>query len=184
MTFRQYYRLIVESYQNLFDVDEKQVWKNEVWSMVQNTYRPLGGIRGSGFESIDDMVTRIPMWKICVKNGKMRAVILYKDKNGRKVVAVATDGSKEGKSALLEILEVEFSRSYGEISGPLLKFVKRNLPEVLDIYAFPFAEAEIIANKNGHSITPVDGSDYEYIRLIDGEPHRKIMLGTMGKRIK
>lgn len=184
MTFGQYYRLFTESsYKNLFDVDEKQVWKNEVWEMVQNTYRPLGGIQGSGFESVDDMVMNIPMWKIFIKNGKMRAAVLYKDKNGRKLVAVATDNSKEGKNALLDILKIEFTRAYGEISGPLLKFVKRNLPEVLDLYAFTFDQAQVIAHKNGHTITPVEDSEYEYIRVIKNEPHRKIMLGTMGKKI-
>jgi hypothetical protein len=151
--------------------------------MVQNAYRPLGGIQGSGFESVDDMVAKIPMWKLSVKQGKLRAVVLYKDKNGRKLVAVATDNSPAGKRNLVEILKIEFQRSYSEISGPLLKFVKRNLPELIDEFGFTFDQAREISTMNGDTIEPVDDSNMEYIRNIHGEPHRKLMLGTTGKKI-
>lgn len=43
--------------------------------------------------SPDDMVKNIPFWKLYTKNDKVIMALLYKDKNGRKIVALGIDGS-------------------------------------------------------------------------------------------
>lgn len=49
-----------ESYVNLFKPDEKKVYADEVYALLQNSYKKVGGLKGSGFNSPDDMVARIP----------------------------------------------------------------------------------------------------------------------------
>jgi len=182
MKFKDYF-LLQESYTNIFLPQEKQKWKDQVWDIIQKSYKPLGGIQGSGFESPENMVEKLPMWKIYLSGGKLSAVVLYKDKGGRKLVALGTNGTPQSKKALVDILKNEFGRSYGEISGPLLGFVKKYLPEIVSKYAFTFDQAKEIAARNGDEIFPVSDSVHEYLREINGKMHQKLMLGTTGKSI-
>jgi hypothetical protein len=182
MNFEDYF-ILQEAYTNIFSPQDKQKWKDVVWEIIQKSYRPIGGIKGSGFESPDDMVNKLPMWKIFVSGGKVRAVVLYKDKGGRKLVAIGTDGSNQSKKAIVDILKIEFSRSYSEISGPLLSFIKRYLPDVVNTYGIPFEQAKEIALRNGDHIEPVQDSEFEYLREINRQMLRKMMIGTIGKSI-
>ena len=105
--------------------EEREQYKDEVYELLQSAYAGIGGLKGSGFNSADDMVKNIPMWKLSRKDGKIVAGVLYKDKGGRKIVASFTDGSTEGKKQLADILKNEFSRSYTEVSEAALGFIKK-----------------------------------------------------------
>jgi len=85
-TFREY---IAERYINLLPhhEEEKRKHAKEAYSLVQNLYKSIGGIHGNGFKSHEDMVKNIPFWKIHKKDGKIRAIYLYKDKGSRKAGA-------------------------------------------------------------------------------------------------
>jgi hypothetical protein len=64
--------------------DEKNDHAEHVFNMVQNAYSSIGGIHGSGFKDHKDMVKNIPIWKLHKDHtGKVRAVGLYKVKNGK-----------------------------------------------------------------------------------------------------
>lgn len=91
---------INEAFINVFSSEDKRKYVDDVWDIIQSTYSRLGGIKGSGFSSKEDMIASIPMWKLVRKNGKIIAVQLYKDTNGRKFVAAGTDNSPEGKEEL------------------------------------------------------------------------------------
>lgn len=178
MTFVHF---ITERFNNLFSAEQKQPFAQKVWNLLQVAYAPIGGLKGSGFASVDDMVQNIPMWKVATRNGEIKTAILYKDRNGRKVIAMATDRSPGSKSLLLNMLKHEFQRSYAELSGPALAFVKRNLPELVAQYAIPAKQVAAIAAKNGKQITPVD--EFEYVRDINGHQVQKMMIGTIGHTI-
>ena len=109
--------------------DEKHEHAEHVYNMVQNAYRSIGGIHGSGFRDHHDMVKNIPIWKLHKDHtGKVRAVGLYKVKNGKtKRVAVATDNSSDGKKGLKHIVKNDLSsrRAFVETSGPSLNFHKK-----------------------------------------------------------
>ena len=45
------------SVESLFQEKEKYV--DEVWDMLQTAYSSIGGIKGSGFESKEDMIKKI-----------------------------------------------------------------------------------------------------------------------------
>lgn len=191
---------LTEKVTNLIgDNPDKEKHKNEVYQLLQNAYSKIGGIHGSGFSNPDDMVKNIPFWKLSHstdENGNkvLRAVSLYKDKNGRKSVAVATDGTQTGKEHLSRIMTSDIVRGtmYSEKSGPSLSFLKRNLPkDHLQKYAIPY---EHVSKISGEEIQrPPDNDpeilkhpelkDHFYQRKIGDEWHTKIMLGKTGQKI-
>ena len=190
-TFKQF---VSESFKNLFTSDEKRKYADEAYSQVIAAYRPIGGIHGSGFESAEDFIENVPFWKLNVKNGKIIAAAYYKDKGGRKRIAVSTDGSKHGKSALAKMMvdDLVQERSYGEVSGPSLSFLVKNIGyEEVKKHVIPL---EKVAKILKVEVEPANEDDpevmqhpelkhYFYVRYIGGELHTKIALGKPGKKI-
>jgi len=176
-SFREY---LEEAFKNFLvsDRKEKEAHADEVFAMLQASYANIGGLKGSGFGSAKEMISAVPMWKLAYTKGQLAAVVMYKDKAGRKLVAIGTDGKSTGKKRLVEILKVEFARSFAEISGPLLKFMERNLPGELKRWHISTSKVEEILSKK---ITIID--DVYYTRKLGGEEIRKTMLGTIGKSI-
>ena len=102
-------RFLEERFVNLLHDDpRKHQYANEVHGMLQKAYEKIGGIHGSGFRDKHDMIKNIPMWKLKKKGGKIVSAVFYKDKDGRKSVATASDGSEEGKKGVAEIFCCSF----------------------------------------------------------------------------
>lgn len=200
---RSFKTFITERFVNLIGTDsEKEKYADEVWNLLQKSYRDIGGIKGSGFKSKQDMIDNIPFWKLGVKNGRVVAVIMYKDKGGRKSVAFGSDGSEESKAVVNDIFKSDLSRSFGEKSkaalGKLLKTVPWN---VLKAFA---VTPDLVQRTLKKDVTPVKGLsqdqipedgklalkkhphliDYAYLRDINGTPTFKVMFGTLGKAIR
>jgi hypothetical protein len=185
---------LTETFINVFDTDSKHKYANDVWDIIQSSYAKIGVIHGSGFYNKQDMINNIPFWKLAKKDGKIVAVALYKDKQSRKRIAAGTDGSDDGKRAFADIATNDLSqnRSYSELSGPSLSFVKRRYTNDIKKYMIPPSEVE---NMIGDKITyPVNADDQElqthpefkdyfYSRIIGGQPHTKLMIGTPKKKI-
>jgi hypothetical protein len=161
---------------------------------IQSSYAKIGGIHGSGFESKEDMIRNMPFWKIAKRGGEVVAVAIYKDKGGRKRVAAGTDGSKEGKEAFADIAssDLDQKRSYSELSGPSLGFVKKRYKGDITKHLIKPQDAEAILGLSlQYPVSDTDPevaahpelADYFYIRDIGGEPHTKLMLGTPGNKI-
>ena len=68
--------IVNESVKNLFvdDVSTRRKYAEQVWKILQDAYAPIGGIKGSGFKSIEDMVNNIPFWKLSILNDEVLAV--------------------------------------------------------------------------------------------------------------
>jgi hypothetical protein len=179
-----------EKYLNLFtntkDVISRNEYKDEVYELLQRAYKDIGGIKGNGFNSADDMVKNMPFWKIAKVKGKIVAIILYKDKNGRKAVAMATDGSRDGILKLKDILKNELSRSYMEASSNALRFAIKFLGvELLKKYAISIDDVkqllhddEILEGSEKYKTDYPDLADYFYSRKIGSSIETKIMIGT------
>jgi hypothetical protein len=200
--FREY---IEERYVNAIgdrDVDKKEKYKQQVWDILQTSYAPIGGIKGDGFKSPDDMVQNIPFWKMVVKDGVVHVVVMYKDKGGRKSVAVGTNGSHYAKKELQNIFRKDIERAYGEKSKSALGAMLKTIPwEVLQHFMKTPKEVqkilkddEIIPLKKYKGKLPPDAEqtlaryphlkDYAYFRKISGdELIFKVMIGTPGKTI-
>lgn len=193
MEIQSFGEYLTERYKNLIGEDPlKDQYKDSVFAMVQHSYAPIGGIHGSGFRNAGDMVKNIPFWKLVQKDGRIVAGAFYKDKGGRKRVAIATDGTPEGKLGLQGILREDYQRAYFEISDRSLSFQVRILGyEFLKKYAKTPEQAATIS---GDPVSPAPADDPElirhpplakffYQREIGGKAHTKIMFGTTGKKI-
>ena len=193
LTFKEY---LEERFINLLPQHEKekQDHSKHVYDMLTKSYADQGGIQGSGFESPESMVKKIPMWKLHRSDGKIRAAALYKDKTGRKRVAIATDGSDEGKKAAAQIMvdDLRQGRSYGETSGKSLSFLKKHAGEHLKKHVKTYDEATKISGdelrrppeNDPDVLRHPEYKDHFYQRKIGDEWHTKLMVGTHGKDIK
>jgi len=165
------------------DEDAKTQIAQSVYTLLQNAYTKIGGIKGTGFNSPEDMVKNIPMWKVFRRGTDIKAVLMYKDRNGRKMVALGTDGSRDGKLMLKNMITAEYTtdRSFGEVSGPALRFVKSALgDEVFNAKSIPTSDVQAaLPNDN---IRPVDDTEYER-EITPGNWMKKRMMGTPGKTI-
>jgi len=169
--------LLCEKIDNLFAVDEKEEYADRVWDIIQNSYKACGGIHGSGFRDKTDMMKNIPMWKVFRRGEDIKVVMMYKDKNGRKRVAIGTDGSSEAKAMLAKMLVDEYrtGRAYGEVSDRSLAFIRKQFSDSeFSKFAVPVDKVKEILSDD--EIVPVD--KYLYKRMIGGEWHEKMMLGN------
>lgn len=196
------HKTISERFVNAINDDElKNKYKDQVWDILQQSYAAIGGIKGSGFGSPDDMVEKIPFWKMVIKNGRVHAVVMYKDSGGRKSVAVGADGSDYAMKHLTDIFEQDIFRSFGEKSKAALGKIMKTVPwSILQDYTLTPQEAkralrkdDIVAVTDADEI-PSDGEKtlarfpelrpYAYIREIGGKPAFKVAFGTPGKKIR
>lgn len=174
---------LTETIDNLFidDVDKRKKYAQQVYDLLQQSYKSIGGIKGSGLDSPEAMIQKIPMWKIHRRGDEVTGAMLYKDKNGRKRVASGTNGSRDGKQFIGKAMahEVTSGRAYAEISGPSLKFHLKILGDALYDYAVPFEKVkEILPNDEFEQI-----DEYRYKRKIKGEFIEKLMIGKPGTPI-
>mgnify|MGYP007070229568 CR=1 FL=1 len=170
-----------ESYKNIFDEENKKKYAQQVWDLLQVSYDKIGGLKGSGFSSINDMIKSFPMWKLNIINGKVILAALYKDKNGRKFCAGGTDGSYEGKSKFRDFIKAELSlgRAWGEISGPLLRLCQKHYPELLNKTLIPAEEIKKISRKPIEITSP---TSYKR-KLGNGDEEEKVAFGKFNQLI-
>ena len=128
------------------------------------------------------MLKLIPFWKVVRKNDIIIAVMLYKDKQGRKMITLGTNGTKEGKVELKRMIkdDVSLGRGYGEVSGPVLAVIKKMFTEKeLEEFFVPSDTAIDVLNKTSKGAVPVD--KFSYARKIGGTTIIKSMYGKIGK---
>ena len=198
--------IITEKYVNAVGFDDqataiKKKYTRQVWNILQKSYAAIGGIKGAGFESPEAML-QLPMWKLGIRDGRVRAVVIYKDRGGRKSVAVGTDGSDEGKWFVTDIYKNELERSYGEKS-------KAALGKMMKMFPFDVIEPFLVSPDRVAQMSPDDRIipikqvqrrewptdavmtldkypqlvDYGYLRELGGNMVFKVMLGSPGKDI-
>lgn len=170
--------ILVEHYINAFKDDVKLKYMQEVWKILQDSYAYIGGIKGEEFSSPEAML-KVPFWKLSIKDGKVVTVRMYKDHNGRKSIAGGTDGSRAGKIAMAQSMKADLEVGYSEVSGAAEAFIKKRFPELYQKYRIPSKDVAAIIKKD---ITPVEGDEYHYTRMLAGKATEKILLGTPGKK--
>jgi len=158
MKLKRFKQFINERIENLFTPDQKQKYAQQVWDILQSSYKQAGGIHGSGFKNIENMINNIPFWKINRNGETVKAVVMYKDKEGRKTVSGGTDGTPEGKEALAKMKEDELKtgRSFGEISDAALLFNIKKLGFKFINHIVPFKEAKEKLFKLGDEASKLD----------------------------
>ena len=174
------------------DIELRKKYGQEVFDILQFSYKNIGGIHGSGFASVDDMIKNIALWKIMKRGDKITAVVMYKDKQGRKRVAAGMNGEDESRKDWRNMAKNEKDRSYSEISqAPLAILYRQNTD--LEKYAMPYDEV-VALNKPGTVKRAPDNDDevvkypklkdFFYQRDIEGHWHTKITIGKINHSIK
>ena len=199
-TFKSYLK---ESFTNYIDkglnTDQRTPeLAKEILDVLQFSYKDIGGIKGSGFNSPEDMIANVPFWKIDrhPDTGKISAAVVYKDKNGRKLVAVGSDGSDRGKAKMIDVFKAEPGRSFTEKSksalGLLIKVLGDNIKQFL---VKPENVSRLINKDDVKPIRDIDPKDlpqdaqmtlsrfpwikdYGYLRNIGGVQTFKVLVGT------
>lgn len=164
--------ILVERVINAFDEKTKLQYGNEVWDLLQKSYSKVPGGFGSA-DDIPDLIKKGDLWKIVTRAGKVTAVGIYRDQFGRKSIAAGTNGTRQGLADYMMIknADVQMSRAWAEVSGaPEAIMAKSGCKPI------PAKFAHILSKKEILEINP-DG--YHYTRLIQGEPHEKIMYGSI-----
>ena len=176
-------QLLTERILNITSNEDKQKYGEQVYAILQKSYEKIGGLKGSGFTSVEDMINNIPFWKIVKKGDNVVAVHMYKDKSGRKMVACGSDMSKQGRDITKRFLldDILRDRAYMEVSGRVLTYIKSILTdEEFKKYAIPAEKVkEVFANKQIEIV-----SEYEYKRQLgSGDEEVKVMFGTLKQPI-
>ena len=169
MRFKEF---LIETYINAIDPDDKKKYARQVWDILQSSYASLPG----GFataSSIDELIEKSWLWKMAKKNGKIVAVQIYKDQYGRKGIAGGTDGSEIGKKEFNKIFadDIRLNRSWAEVSGAPEYIMKK--------LGAPAIPNTLAAKLTGKEILNLNPDGFHYTRLINGEPHEKVMYGTV-----
>lgn len=183
-------------------IEDRKVWADRVWDLLQKTYEKIGGIKGSGFASVEDMVNNIPFWKIFTRGEKVLVALFYKEKAGRKIVALGTDGSPEAKTILTNVIVNGLKVAWGEKSKAVLIYMMSNIGiNALRPFLLTPEEAAKLLGVETMRLTPAiieqlskhdllvykryedDLKDYFYVRNIHGEYFLKVAIGTPNKKI-
>ena len=170
-------QVLLERYVNLIKKEDKQKYVDQVWDMLQKTYAPIGGFKSA--DSKEDLIQDSSIWKLVRKGGKIVAVMIYKDKLGRKSIAGATEigedgkATEEGKKALLSIVieDIKLNRSWSEVSGKM-EHLKRKYGAV------PIPN-KYAAELTGKEILELNPDGYHYTRMIGGKPYEKVIVGKV-----
>lgn len=186
-----------ERFVNIFtkrpeDFFKLQKYKQVVYDMIQNGYKSIGGAAGLG--DADDLVNDSDFWKLNVKDGKVRSVVVYTMKRGgRKVQYLTADPSAEGKQALYDTIKddcrlkdreawAEVSgkvehiyKKYGETTPVLAREVQQLLYDKTDIQPDPTDEVHYFRHI-GDPEKDENGNDIK-----DSNLHQKVTMGNLPK---
>lgn len=164
------YRDLLEHIVNAWSKDEMEKHKNEVWELLQTAYRDIGGFAAAS--DPNDLIASTTLWKMVRRDGKIIAVVVYRDQYGRKSLGMGHDGTRASIAEALAIIGEDISRlrSWAEVSGAPEKLMMRK-------GAIPIPN-RYAAALTGKSILSYNDDGYHYTRLIGGKPYEKIIVGN------
>ncbi len=169
-----------EHYVTLLNNDDMNIYVDIVWDMLQNSYKDIGGFLTANSKA--ELIKKSSLWKLDRRNNKIVAVAIYTSKNlGRKLIAVATDGTDTSKNSLFNIIREDIKmmnqrQAWAEVSGKMEYLYNKFGGVVIPSkYVQDILKDKEIYNKE---------DDGHYIRDIKGEPHKKIMYGWIDPDIK
>lgn len=152
---------------NIFSKDDMQTYSTEVHNLIDIAYAPIGG--HLNYQTPSELL-KSDYWKVVRRDGRIVACCIYKNVQGRKMVALGHDGSRYGKDELKKIFKADarLGRSWAEVSGAMAKFlINLGFRPVHNEHA-----AEILSKE----ILGVHGR-FKYDRIIAGHVHTKMIVG-------
>jgi len=178
----RYHQLLVEKIINLHTPEEKIKYADKIWTMLQRSYKKIGGFKSAN--SAEELANDSGYWKLVRRGDHITALEIYKkvpNTDNFKMIASATETepNSEGEYKateqgikdynMLKNADIKTKRAWAEVSGPAEKLMLRAGAKPIDN-----EYAEFLTGKKILELNP-DG--YHYTRLIQGEPHEKIIVG-------
>ena len=179
--------IFLEHYVTLFDSDKdtekKEEYLNDVWNILQDTYKNIGGI--ANIESPEELLDRKYVWKLVTKNKEVLAVSISKTKSGgRKIFVGGCLPTPEGKAAFYKMLDEDVKRlergAWAEVSGSMEGVYIFKLGGV----PIPANLASKILKDSGKEIISVAKDGYHYTRKIGGKEYEKILFGNVPEKYR
>jgi hypothetical protein len=145
---------------------------NRVWEILQNSYKNVNG--GLLFKNKEDLLNNTNEWKLIFYNGHIIAVMVFKSKFGKKIVALGRDSNYGELSirALALSLEKTLAIAWMEVSEKAEEFVFKYCNA--HSYMIHRSLAYLLIAK---AIEPLEDG-YHYVRKISGIKKAKIIIGT------
>ncbi len=170
-----------------------------VYRLLEEAYRSIGGInKGTGFSSADEMVEKIPVWRLVFVEGRMVSATMFKKPEGllKMVAYAAQPGTPEDIKQ--SDIACFLSASHAELSGPLLFKVLKHLRSrwrdfVLDPkVSLPgretfgikeFGRDRLLDEENAGTLQKLereygDVMEFGYVREIGGSYKFKVLFGS------
>ena len=155
--------------------------RQEFHDMLRKSYEPIGGYSGltpgskEESDSIHHDITH-SLIKATRRDGKISSLRLYKKSHGRKGIAVATDGSRQGITDFKKtsIEDHTHKRAWAEVSGAP-EAISRKL-------GVPVVDSSHAARLTGKDVKVIDKEKYS--RKIGNHDHVKVIMGHPKDRKK
>lgn len=176
--------IILEHFVTLFDNDDrKEEYLDQVWDILQDSYRSIGGI--ANISEPEELLDEDYIWKLVTKHKKVLAVQIYKRKSGgRKIFCGGCLSTPEGKAAFYKLALEDVKRlerdAWAEVSGSME-----------GVYIFKLGATPIpadmskrILNDMGKDVISVSNDGFHYTRKIGGKPYEKIMFGNVPEKYR
>lgn len=174
------YNKLNEHYVTLTNNNDMNKYVDIVWNMLQTAYKDIGGFLTA--KTKDELIKKSSLWKLVRRNNNIVAIAIYTSKKGgRKLIAVATDGTTIGKDALYSIIKEDIKmmnqrQAWAEVSGKM-EYLYNKMGGVVIPSKYVqniLKDKKIFGQKD----------DGHYSRNIKNEPHEKIMFGWIDPEIK
>ena len=169
-------------YQNNFFLEEiytlkaKTFMAEDVYVLLHTAYSNVKG--GLHFANIDELILSTNLWQLIYYQDKLVGAVVYKAKQGLKMVAMAINHNTTKKIRTLTkdflayLFKKSFSKIWMEVSEAAEKFI---LKIGGDKFLIPNNYATDLTNKD---IKVYEKDGYHYKREIQGIVKTKIIIGT------
>jgi hypothetical protein len=174
---------LVERVINLWTPEQKAKYADVVWDMLDRSYQKMGGFKSAA--NVEELIDTPGLWKLVQRGDTITALGIYKPSEktkNMKSIASATEteidpekniyvATTQGKKDLMMLKseDIRLNRSWVEVSGPIEKLMLK-----MGSKPMPNKYAEFLTGKKVLELNP-DG--VHYTRLIQGEPHEKMIVG-------
>jgi hypothetical protein len=174
---------LTERILNLWSPEQKAKYADVVWDTLNRSYQKVGGFKSAA--NIEELIDTPGLWKLVQRGDTITALGIYKPvekTNNMKSIAAATEteldpekniyvATTQGKKDLMMIKseDIRLNRSWVEVSGPAEKLMLK-----MGAKPVPNKFAEFLTGKK---VLDLNSDGFHYTRLIQGEPHEKLIAG-------
>lgn len=165
------------------DFERKKQYLNQVWHILQDSYKSIGGI--ANIQNPKDLLDDEFAWKLVTRSGKVVAVTINKyNGSDRKLVCGGSNGTIQGKKDFYKLCSEDVKRiernSWAEVSGSMegvFLFKLNGTP-------IPAEIAKEILEDRGKEIISISNDGFHYTRKIGGKSYEKIMIGNVPEKYR